>query len=182
MPDYRRWYQAGGTYFFTVVTCRRLRLFAQPGARRLLALVLREVRDEMPFHTVAMCLLHDHLHAVWTLPDGDTAYSKRWQQIKGRFAQRWIGRGGVEAPVSTAQAGRGLRGIWQRRFWEHLVRDEDDLEALCDYIHYNPVKHGYVRDPADWPFSSFHRFQRLGQYAKGWGATEPRNVAGMDFE
>ena len=182
MPDYRRWYQPGGTYFFTVVTYRRWPLFREPAARDLLGTVLREVAEARPFTTVAIVLLWDHLHCVWSLPPGDRDYSGRWQKIKGDFTERWLAAGGRELPVTPAQRARGHRGVWHKRFWEHLVRDEAGLEVRCDYVHYNPVKHGYVRRPWDWTWSSFHRFVEAGSYEWDWGRTEPTHLRGTDWE
>jgi putative transposase len=134
---------------------------------------MREVRRKRRFVTVALVLLWDHLHCIWTLPEGDQGYSARWKQIKAGFTDRWLAAGGVELPRTASRVAQGERGVWHRRFWEHIVRDEDDLERLVDYIHYNPVKHGYVPRPGDWPWSSFARFVRLGRYPPDWGTTEP---------
>jgi len=182
MSDYRRWYQPGGTSFFTVVMYRRHPFFGDEAARTLLGSVMREVKDEMPFETVAIVLLPDHLHTIWTLPSGDGDFSARWKEIKSRFTERWIAHGGFEVAVTPSQKRRGNRGIWQRRFIEHLIRDEGDLERHCDYIHYNAVKHGLVLQPADWPHSSFRRFVELGQYESDWGRAEPKSVFGLDYE
>jgi len=182
MSHYRRWYQPGGTYFFTVVTYARQRLFDQPLAREMLGGVLREIRSEQPFITVAMVLLPDHLHAIWTLPPGDDDFSSRWQEIKSRFTRRWIGNDRLEAEVTRAQERRRNRGIWQKRFREHLIDDENELEPVCDYIHYNPVKHGYAARPWDWVASSFRRFVEFGHYEQDWGRSEPGSIGGLDFE
>ena len=182
MPDYRRWYVPGGTYFFTLVTYRRYPFFRDKAARRLLGEVMRHVRGELPFEVVAIVLLWDHLHCIWTLPTGDADYSTRWKRIKGIFTQRWLETGGIELPVSPSRKARGERGIWQRRFWEHTTLEEADLEVRFDYIHYNPVKHGYVRRPWDWPWNSFRRYVSLGQYSKDWGSTEPPELSQLDFE
>ena len=146
MSDYRRYYQPGGTSFFTIVTYHRFRLFAEAGARDLLGEVMRDVRAEMPFETVAMVLLPEHLHAIWALTSGDADYSTRWKEIKSRFTSRWLAQGGREMPVTESQRKRGGHGIWQRRFIEHLVRDTEDLENHIHYVHFNPVKHGHVSD------------------------------------
>lgn len=143
---------------------------------------MRQIRDELVFETVAIVLLPDHLHAVWTLPQGDNDYSTRWKQIKDKFTQDWLAAGGSELPVTPSQKKRGHRGIWQRRFWEHTIRDEEDLENHVDYIHYNPVKHGHAKRPWDWPYSTFRKFVAQGHYPKDWGRTEPENIKGMDFE
>lgn len=151
MPNFRRWFEPGGMFFFTVVTYQRLPLFATPSARQLLGDILREVREESPFDTIAVVLLPDHLHCLWALPRGDSGFSERWNRIKGRFTERWIASGHDEAEISHSQRDRRSRGIWQPRFWEHVIRDEIDLEQHFDYIHYNPVKHGHTTAPGFWP-------------------------------
>src|SRR5262245_46607835 len=138
MSNHRRWYQPGGTSFFTIVTYGRFRLFEEKPARKLLGEVMREVAQELQVETVAVVLLSDHLHEIWTLPTGDEDFSTHWKTVKQRFTERWLGMGGQEMQVTPSQARRGNRGIWQRRFIEHLIREEDDLERHCDYIHYNP--------------------------------------------
>jgi len=182
VSDYRRWYQPGGTSFFTLVTYNRIPIFGETRARDLIGEVIRDVRDEMPFETVAIVLLPDHLHAVWSLPRGDQDFSSRWKKIKADFTSRWLAIGGCEAPVTTSQARRGNRGVWQQRFIEHLCRDEGDLSRHCDYIHYNPVKHGYVSNPWDWEASSFRRFVEAGHYEADWGRSAPISIAGMRDE
>jgi putative transposase len=131
---------------------------------------MREVARELPFESVALVLLPDHLHAIWKLPEGEGDYSARWQEIKSRFTTRWLSQGGLEAPVTSAQKRRGNRGVWQKRFWERLVRDEDEFKALLDYIHYNPVKHGHVEKPVEWEWSSFRSWVQRGEYELEWGA------------
>ena len=173
MPEYRRWYVPGGTCFFTVVAQDRFPVFRDPSAVRLLGQVMRTVRSKYPFRTIAAVVLPDHLHCLWSFPRGDANYSGRWRWIKGAFTERWLLQGGAGASCTDARSRRGERGVWQRRFWEHQIRDEIDLERHLDYIHYNPVKHGYVARPGDWPWSSFSRHVRLGQYPESWGATEP---------
>jgi len=161
---YRRAYVPGGTYFFTVNLADR-------GARYLtthitaLREAVREVRRAHPFEIVAWVVLPEHMHTVWALPSGDFDYSMRWNQIKGGFSRR-IRR---EEPICATRVGKRERGIWQRRFWEHLIRDEEDLARHVDYVHFNPVKHGYVNRVTDWPFSSFHRFVRRGLLPRDWG-------------
>ena len=143
---------------------------------------MRNVAESLPWRTIAVVLLYDHLHVLWSLPAGDADFSGRWQKIKIRFTQDWLAAGGEEAAVTAAQAARRHRGVWQKRFLEHLVRDEEDLSNHCDYIHYNPVKHGYVKRPWDWPHSSFRRFVAEGHYPEHWGDTEPPGLAAMDRE
>ena len=169
MPNYRRYRTEGATYFFTLVTDGREPLFADPAAVQLLGRVLRDGRDRWPFETAAMVLLPDHLHAVWTLPPGDDDYSRRWAWAKKEFTKAWLATGGGERPVSAGRQRDGRRGVWQPKFWEHMIRDQDDFEAHCDYTHYNPVRHGLVARVADWPHSTFARHVAAGAYPPEWG-------------
>jgi putative transposase len=122
---------------------------------------------------VAIVLLPDHWHTVWTLPPGDQQYPLRWARIKEEFTERWLDGGGSERVQSVSRRRHRMRGVWQRRYWEHTLRDEDDLERCVDYIHWNPCKHGLVRRVRDWPWSSFHRYVALGQYDLDWGSVDP---------
>ncbi len=169
MSEYRRYFVAGGTYFFTVVTDARAPRFDDALARRLLGSVLRRCVLRAPLRVLAIVLLPDHLHCLWTLPPGDSDYSARWNWIKGEFTRQWLQLGGRESPPTQARRSQRRRGVWQRRFWEHTIRDENDLERHADYIHYNPVRHGLATRPRDWPWSSFHRWVRLGHYPADWG-------------
>jgi putative transposase len=182
MAEYRRWYVPGGTYFFTLVTYRRQPLFKAPEARRLLGNIMRKYAVNLPFQTIAIVLLPDHIHCLWSLPTEDVDYSIRWKKIKRDFTCAWLEHGKKELAVSNSRRKRGGRGVWQRRFWEHVIRDELDLERHCDYIHYNPVKHGYVKQPWDWTWSTFRRFVAAGQYPRDWGKTEPSHLHDMDLE
>lgn len=173
MPNYVRWREAGATYFFTVVTYRRRRLFNDAFARQALRRAFVEVRRQWTFNMFAYFLLPDHLHCIWTLADGDDGFPLPWANINRRFTQRYLSRGGVALPVSTNRRRHHERGIWQPRYWEHRIRDEDDWYAYHDYIHLNPVKHGYVRDPLDWAWSSVHRHLRLGWLNRDWTAWTP---------
>jgi putative transposase len=174
MSDYRRVFVPGGTFFFTVVTDRRTRLFSDGAARTILGNVIRRCQGRFPVTIPAIVLLPDHLHTLWTLPLGDFDYSLRWGWIKKEFTKAWLAGGGSERPLSSAQQRERRHSIWQRRFWEHTIRDEDDLAAHFDYIHYNPVKHGHVASPRDWPWSSFHRWVRAGHYSFDWAATQEK--------
>jgi REP-associated tyrosine transposase len=147
MSDYRRYFVTGGTYFFTLVTERRAPLFNNPVARRLLGSVMRRCLLRYPLDVVAIVLLPDHLHALWSLPSGDSAYSLRWRWIKREFTREWLALGGAEQALRRSRQRERRRSIWQRRFWEHTIQDESDLEAHFDYIHYNPVKHRLVSRP-----------------------------------
>ena len=182
MSHYRRWYVPGGTFFFTLVTYNRYPFFKSNEAKRILGEAMREVQAESPFQVVATVLLPDHLHAVWTLPSGDSDYSTRWKLIKAKFTDAWLASGGHEERVTWAQQKRGNRGIWQKRFRENTIDDQEYLSRVCDYIHYNPVKHGYAKRPGDWRESSFGRFVAAGEYGPEWAATEPLSISGLDLE
>ncbi|NVK42256.1 MAG: transposase [Oceanospirillaceae bacterium] len=159
MPNYRRLWQPGGCYFFTVTLQQRqdndllIRKIAQ------LRDAVRYVRQRHPFRIHGWVVLPDHLHCLIELPPEDRDFAIRWRLIKSHFSRQVPPR--VSAPT------RG-RGIWQRRFWEHLIRDEEDFRAHMDYIHINPLKHGLVERVADWPYSTFHRLVRQGIYAADW--------------
>ncbi len=163
MPSYRRNFLPGGSFFFTVnLAERRSRLLIDN--IELLRAVFRNTRRRHPFAIDAIAVLPDHLHAIWTLPEGDTDFSTRWSLIKAGFS-RGLPKG---ERVSRSRGRKRERGIWQRRYWEHTLRDERDFARHADYIHFNPVKHGHVRRVRDWPFSSFHRMVRLGIYPAEW--------------
>jgi putative transposase len=173
MSWYRRNYVPGGTYFFTLVVARRRPLFADEVNRKLLAQAMRSIRAKRPFTIVAQVLLPDHLHAIWTLPSGDDAYSLRWRQIKEDFTRRFLAAGGREAPRSASRIRHRERAVWQRRFWEHTCETEDDLKQCVDYVHWNPKKHGFVSRVADYPWSTFHQFVQRGEYDLQWGGVDP---------
>ena len=173
MPDYRRWYVPGGTYFFTAVIHLRRPILCTDVARTCLHEAIATVRSKWPTELVAIVLLPDHIHSVWTLPDGDARYPTRWRRIKEEFTRMYLKRGGQEIPQSLSRLRQGERGVWQRRYWEHSVRDEQDLKRCVDYVHWNPKKHGYVSNVRDWPWSSFHRHVKLGEYTPDWGAEDP---------
>ena len=156
---------AGATYFFTVNPNDRKSCLLIERIEVLRGVVAR-VRALMPFHVDAWFVLPEHMHCLWTLPDGDGNFPKRWQAIKMGFS-RSVAPGET---LSVSRRVRGERGIWQRRYWEHTVRDERDYAAYMDYIHFNPVKHGFVAHAADWEFSSFHRCVRQGLYPAEWTA------------
>ena len=174
MPECRRADIPGATYFFTVITYRRQALLTDLRCRESLRIAIDKVRLEMPFKIVAWVLMPDHLHAVWQLPQNDKDFSLRWSLIKQHVTHdcaSWLPRQGL----STSRDKRGEGSLWQRRFWEHLIRDETDLARHLDYIHYNPVKHGYVTNVADWPYSTFHRYVKEGTYPEDWGGTIETN-------
>jgi len=170
MSEYLRAYVPGGTFFFTVVTERRAALFSRPTARCLLGSVLRRCLLRWPARVAAIVLLPDHLHTIWTLPGGDANFSARWGWIKKEFTKDWLALGGREQPRPGSRRRERRRGVWQRRFWEHTIRDEQDWEAHFHYIHYNPVKHGVANSPREWQWSSFHRWVRVGVYPPDWAS------------
>ena len=182
MPDYRRWFSAGGTYFFTVVTFNRLKIFDDELARSSLHRAITEVQTSRPFEIPGIVLLPDHCHCIWKMPDDDDDFSLRWRMVKRRFTKSWLTSGGKDALPSASRIKRGERGVWQRRFWEHLIRDQQDFARHMDYIHYNPVKHGYVRCPHQWKHSSFHRWVKEGLYANDWLCQCQEKSEPPDFE
>lgn len=191
MPDYRRADVPGGTYFFTLVTERRTPFLCTDLARKLLRESVDACRDARPFDAEAFVLLPEHLHAIWTLPAGDADFSGRWAAVKARFTRGWLDAGGRELPTSDSRRRHGHRGVWQRRFWEHWLRDARDFGEHLDYVHYNPVKHGLVTCPHLWPYSTFGKWVKRGVYEPDWmcvcgGRTVPPpafgGLAGMECE
>jgi len=164
MPDYRRYRVPGGTYFFTVNLLDRRSDFL---VRHIEALreAVRGTRRRLPFHIDAWVVLPDHIPFVWTLPPGDDDFSNRWKAIKIRFVQSIPPTEGR----SKIRIARSERGVWQRRFWEHVICDDEDYERHLDYVHYNPVKHGWATAVRDWPYSTFHRWVKEGVYPYDWG-------------
>jgi putative transposase len=154
MPWYIRAKQAGGTFFFTVVTYRRRPIFQAAENRRRLSKTIMDVQSVLPFTIDGWELLPEHLHCIWTLPQGDADFSKRWGLTKAKFSSQLYPPG---------------RTVWQNRFWEHLIRNEQDFQKHLDYIHYNTVKHCLVMNPGDWPTSTFHRYVKAGLYPANWG-------------
>lgn len=171
MPNYRRASIKGGTFFFTVVLADRTSKLLTEQIDRLRQ-AYRVVQERRPFETIAICILPDHIHAVWTLPEHDSDFATRWSLIKTGFS-----RAVDAAPRSRSQVSKREKGIWQRRYWEHAIRDDADLERHVDYIHFNPVKHGHVERVADWAYSSFHGFVGRGLLAADWGG-DIKDIAG----
>jgi putative transposase len=164
MSRYRRAKIEGGTFFFTITLADR------PGdllVRHIdrLRQAYKFAADLYPFETIAICVLPDHLHAIWSLPSADLNFPLRWGLIKSKFS-----RGLPSSELrSRSQIEKRDKGIWQRRYWEHAIRDDDDLARHVDYIHYNPVKPGFVSQVLDWPHSSFHRYVKRGLFQADWG-------------
>jgi putative transposase len=173
VPNYVRNLVPGGTYFFTCVTYQRAPILTTATARQCLRQAIRRVQHDHPFEIVAIILLPDHWHTIWTLPQDDDRYPLRWMRIKEEFTESWLNLGGAELPQSASRVKHRQRGVWQKRYWEHTVRDEEDLKRCTDYIHWNPRKHNFVSRVRDWEWSSFHRHVELGEYDLDWGGTDP---------
>jgi putative transposase len=172
MSRYRRNYVPGGTYFFTVVTRGRRPFLTDELSRLFLRNAIDKVRKKLPFEIVAWVLLPDHLHAIWTLPPREDDYSTRWRQIKEAFTRKYL-RGKSGSKSTSSRIKKQEQDVWQRRFWEHTVEDEEDLKRCVDYIHWNPKKHGLVGAVCDWKWSTFHRFVDEGEYTRNWGRKDP---------
>ena len=157
MSRYRRACIEGGVFFFTVTLADR-------------ALV----QQRRPFETVAICILPDHIHAIWQLPPNDSDFPLRWSLIKSGFSRGLA----VDVPRTESKTVKRERGLWQRRYWEHAIRDDADFERHVDYIHFNPVKHGFVSRVSDWPYCSFKQYVERGDLAADWGG-DTRSLAGL---
>jgi putative transposase len=164
MSQYRRGKIKGGVFFFTVNLADRS---SDVLVRHIdyLRQVFASVGQRHPFETIAICILPDHLHAIWSLPPEESNFSLRWSLIKSGFS-RGLPDG---TPRSSSNIAKREKGVWQRRYWEHAIRDDADLARHIDYIHFNPVKHGYVSQVCDWPHSSFHRYAARGLLPSDWG-------------
>ncbi len=165
MPNYRRCYVPGGTYFFTVNLLRRQHNSLLVEHVQALRDAVLNVRARYPFNIHAWVVLPDHMHFIWELPANDVNFSLRIGLIKASFSKQIM----VRTQRSNSRVKRGEREIWQRRFWEHVIRDENDWRRHMDYVHINPLKHGLVQRVCDWPYSSFHRLVRDGIYDINWG-------------
>ena len=164
MPNYRRAFIPGGTWFFTVNLLERHNNDLLVREIDLLRKVVRGVKQKHPFYIDAWVVLPEHMHCIFTLPDADSDFSLRWRLIKSGFSRALP----KTERISSARKASGERGIWQRHYWEHLIRDENDYQRHVDYVHVNPVKHGHVERVRDWPYSTFHRYVELGVYPADW--------------
>ena len=186
MPNYRRARVPGGTYFLTIVTYRRRPILADAGDLDCLRLALKQVMREAPFEILAAVVLPDHIHFLWNLPRGDVDYSRRVGRMKVHFTRSMSGTGCRTSSTNRSRREHRERAVWQRRFWEHTIEDEEDFERHLDYIHYNPVKHDLVSCPHLWPYSSFIRWVRTGHYPDDWGCccggrtVSIRDLGGVD--
>jgi putative transposase len=147
---------------FAVVTHHWRSFLSEPQNVALLRRSFWYAMQRHPFVIDAAVILPEHLHCIWTLPDGDSDYSMRWRLIKSFFSRQC--GDAVRGEISTSRKHKKEQAVWQRRFWEHCIRDEQDLRRHVEYIHYNPVRHGLVRAPKDWEYSSFHKYVREGKY------------------
>ena len=165
MSNYRRANTKGGSYFFTLVTYRRQRFLCDENVRNALRDGIRDVQTIHPFTIDGWVLLPDHLHCIWTLPNNDDDFSLRWRQIKSAFSRQLP----TTERRSDSRVDKNERGIWQRRFWEHAIRNEPDYQRHVDYIHFNPVKHEWASRVSDWPYSTFSKYVEQGIYPLNWG-------------
>ncbi|MGE3920634.1 MAG: transposase [Gammaproteobacteria bacterium] len=174
MSNYRRVFIPGAKYFFTLVTYNRQPLLTSTQSIKRIYDAFKYVLKKLPFTIDGLVILPDHLHCIWQLPEDDYDYPQRWNLIKRYFSL------GVHSEKINK---RREKNIWQKRYWEHLIRDEDDLETHLDYIYYNPVKHGFVTKPSDWPYSTFHRDVERGLYKIDWGSdTISKIVSNLNLE
>ncbi|MGP0093787.1 MAG: REP-associated tyrosine transposase [Xanthobacteraceae bacterium] len=164
MSRYRRAKIEGGVFFFTVTLADRSSDLLVRHIDRLRR-IYSSIQQRFPFETIAICVLPDHLHALWSLPEGDADFPLCWSLIKSGFSRGLAS----DARRTQSKIAKREKGIWQRRYWEHVIRHEDDLERHVDYIHFNPVKHGYVSKVCDWPHSSFRRYVARGLLPVDWG-------------
>lgn len=182
MPNYRRARIPGGTFFLTLVTHHRKPLFQSSDRVQALRQAISQVKTEAPFEIVAAVVLPDHIHFIWKLPTGDANFSRRVSRLKVLFTRSQLGFGASATADSDSRRKHRESNIWQRRFWEHTIRDETDLENCLNYIHYNPVKHGLVSCPHQWQYSSFHKWVKHGHYASDWGCTcHGRTFISLEF-
>jgi putative transposase len=170
---YQRYFQPGGTFFFTVVTCNRRKIFVNVHAFQLFHQSIEYVQQNHPFQINAYCICPDHIHMIWTLPDGDSDYPTRWRLIKSYFSRNWSYEENIQ--ITPSRTKKNERMIWQRRYWEHFIKDEFDLKNHVDYINYNPVKHKYVKSPLEWKESSFSDYVSDGLYACNWASEGDMN-------
>src|SRR6202162_4532678 len=163
MTNYRRNFVPGGWQFFTVnLAERKSRLLIDH--IDCLRAAFRYARTRHPFTIEAIVVLPDHLHSIWSLPENNADFATRWRLIKATFS-RALPAG---ERISPSRLRKGERGIWQRRYWEHTLRDERDSARHVDYVHFNPVKHGLVSRVREWPHSSFQLYVRQGLLPADW--------------
>ena len=177
MPNYRRIKSNGGTYFITQITYQREPWLCSEIGRKALRKAIEKVRIKYPFSIDAFVLLPDHFHCLWTLPQTDADLSTRLRLIKTFVTKHYSNQLSIVRDISVSRQKRKEGNLWQRRFWEHLIRDDKDYANHCDYIHYNPVGHKLCRSPQDWQYSSIHRFIAEGIYPPDWGLSNKSKTA-----
>jgi putative transposase len=177
---YKRFFQPGGTFFFTVVTYTRQVIFFDDTTINILWDAVDYVKNRHPFENYCHTILPDHLHMIWIMPEGDSDYPMRWRLIKSHFTRHW--KNGRRLPVSNSRQKKKEQGVWQRRYWEYKIRDEQDLWRHVEYIHYNPVKHQLASSPNDWRHSSFQDFVQRGFYPSDWGCENIKDIDAFSFE
>ena len=177
--QYRRAINPGGTFFFTLVTEQRRPLLASQESIAVLREAFRSVKAHRPFQIDAIVILPEHLHCIWTLPIHDADFATRWRLVKTWFTKHRDPA--LRVPANQARRTRKEQAIWQHRYWEHQIRDEVDFTRHVEYIHFNPVKHGHVSTPIEWPYSSFHRHVAAGIYPADWGGSN-MNFEGIGHE
>lgn len=183
MSDYRRYFIQGGTYFFTIVTHNREPIFAAPKNVDLLRKAVGTIKTQHPFEINAAVVLPDHLHFLWSLPPGDADFSTRIGKIKVHFTRAFQAGKPLSTNRSESRKKHRESSVWQRRFWEHVVRDEHEFESFYNYIHFNPVKHGLASCPHKWAVSSFHYWVRRGVLSPQWGCScRDRETVEFDFK
>ncbi len=180
MSRYRGVRLEGGVFFFTVVTYARRPLLTTELGVHCLRNAWRETIRTLPFETEAVCVLPDHLHTIWSMPEGDSDYPARWRKLKGLFTREYRRGGGAGEIPNSSRIRKREAAVWQRRYWEHRIRDVDDFRHHVDYIHFNPVKHGFVTSTADWEWSSFHDHVKKGWLESDWGTTEPDDIGNLE--
>ena len=184
MPNYRRAKTEGGTYFFTVVTYQRQTFLCLDESRAILKATVQKTLQSHPFHIDAWVLLPDHMHCLWTLPEGDNKYSTRWTLIKKEFTKNKNSLEDTRTTPTLSESRRRHREgvIWQRCCWEHQIKDDPDYKHHMDYVRYNPVNHGLVKYPVNWPYSTFHRHVAQESYDASWGGVDPVSGDGVGHE
>jgi putative transposase len=181
MPNYRRIKINGATIFITIVTYKRMPILTDPKSRQILRYVWNTTAQRFPFFTNAICLLPNHIHTLITLPEHELDYSIRVREIKRLFTNGYHKVNGYQEEKNHSRINKKEATVWQRRFWDHIIRDESDYQNHFDYIHFNPVHHGLVGNVESWQWSSFHRYVKLGVYDKAWGKKYILNSNSPDF-
>ena len=180
MPTYIRAKNPGGTFFLTFVSHKRRRFLKDSLALECLQDAYQVTVRRRRFLLRAYCVLPDHIHVLVTLPRGDDDFPTRCSAFKGAFTRAYLRAGGEEGQRNVSRYRSGEAAVWQRRYWEHAIRNQRDFERHFDYIHFNPVKHGLVREPGEWEWSTFRRYTLRGWYEADWGKTEPRNIRALE--